>query len=162
MARIAATSHVIKALMAAHPDLCFYKMSGAWQVRRRHSLTARRVANDPAFLFTRLYAGILGQASGLAASVLQGIPKTQRGKGITKRMDSMACKALKAGQLPASVMLQLEQAFLPATPKADAMAAQPLKVQDPAKACNATSSLPSFAIILHPRRDCPGAPAVLA
>jgi len=52
-----------------HGDACFYKMDGQYYVRKKSSLSGKRVKQAPSFALTRVYADLLAQASRLAAAV---------------------------------------------------------------------------------------------
>ncbi len=112
MAKIITTSPLSAAIIKANEHLCFYRMNGQWQMRRKSSLKGKRVKNDPAFQLTMVYAGLLAQASGIASQVFQQIPKEDRVKGLYKKIVGVAMKNLKSGQETEAIKEMLTALFL--------------------------------------------------
>lgn len=114
MARIANPEVVTPAVIKALPHLCIYKMEGEWHVRTRSSLTRKSVKTHPAFLLTRVYSGLLGQAAKLASVVYKQLPRAQKNRKLYREMVGVAMQGLKVAVAPDDITLLLEAQFLPA------------------------------------------------
>jgi hypothetical protein len=77
--------------------ICFYRMNGRYYARRKSSLSRKRVKKDPAFAMTRMYAGLMGQASRIAAAVYRSLPRKQRKHALYRALTGKAFQALKEG-----------------------------------------------------------------
>lgn len=73
----------------------FYKLGGQYYVRRKSSLTGKRVKQDQAFAKTMLYAGLLAKASVIASGIYQQLPKTERKVGDYRKIVGNVMQELK-------------------------------------------------------------------
>ena len=87
-------------------DLTFYKMDGKYYVRMKSSLTRQKVLNSPRFKRTRIHAGQLAEASGIASIVYKQIPKEERSIKLFRSIVGKA-KLLLAEGKDKEVVLQL-------------------------------------------------------
>jgi hypothetical protein len=78
-------------------NLCFYKMNGQFYVRTKSSLTAKRVKQSPQFKLTRVYAGLMGQASKIASLIYKELPRNFRRFWMYRAFTGEAFQLLKAG-----------------------------------------------------------------
>ncbi|HEY8916693.1 MAG TPA: hypothetical protein VIM87_09650, partial [Chitinophaga sp.] len=78
-------------------DACFYKMDGQYYVRKKSSLSGKRVKESSSFELTRVYADLLGQASRLAAAVYRPLPREQKKLTLYRAMTGEALQMLKQG-----------------------------------------------------------------
>jgi hypothetical protein len=72
-------------------------MEGKYYVRKKSSLTGKRVMKDKKFRLTMLYAGILAQASKIASSVYRQIPKEERKHPYFRTLREMAQRLIRKG-----------------------------------------------------------------
>jgi hypothetical protein len=93
-------------------DTCFYEMDGKYLMRRKSSLSGKRVKRDPAFALTRIYAGLLAQASPIASAVYRKMPRDKRRHAQYREMTGAAQHMLKQGMTAEAVSAQLEQKYL--------------------------------------------------
>ena len=93
-------------------DACFYKMDGQYYVRRKSTLSGKRVKRDKAFTLTRVYADLLGQASRLAAAVYRCLPREERKHAQYRFMTGEALRMLKEGVVAEEISVRLEQAYV--------------------------------------------------
>lgn len=68
---------------------------------------------SPAFKLTMKYAGLLGQASQVAAAVYRSLPKAQRKHALYRALTGQAMQLLKAGTEAAIATEQLKKQFAP-------------------------------------------------
>jgi hypothetical protein len=94
--------------------ICFYKMNGAYYLRTKSSLTAKRVKKDPAFARTMQYAQLLGKASKIASQVYKTYPKATRQFSEYRVLTGKAMQLLKDGFTEAAAL----NILMPAKPKA--------------------------------------------
>ncbi len=92
--------------------LCFYELDGAYYVRRKSTLSGKRVKRDPKFALTMVYAGIMGRASKIAAAVYHMIPLEERVHTFYRILTGAAMTLLKQGVEADLVRAMLEQEFL--------------------------------------------------
>jgi len=92
-------------------DACFYKMDGQYYVRRKSTLSGKRVKRDKAFTLTRVYADLLGQASRLAAAVYRCLPREERKHAQYRAMTGEALRMLKEGVAAEEISARLEQMY---------------------------------------------------
>jgi len=78
-------------------DACFYKMDGQYYVRKKSSLSGKRVKESSSFELTRVYADLLAQASRLAAAVYRPLPREQKKLTLYRAMTGEALQMLKQG-----------------------------------------------------------------
>ena len=76
-------------------DLTFYLVDGIGYVRRKSSLTGKRVKRDPKFARTMQSAERLKRGSQLASNVYRSLPKEQQVYALYKALKRMAILALK-------------------------------------------------------------------
>lgn len=91
-----------------HGDACFYKMDGQYYVRKKSSLSGKRVKQAPSFALTRVYADLLAQASRLAAAVYRPLPREQKKLALYRAMTGEALRMLKQGEDTAVITVRLE------------------------------------------------------
>ncbi|KAA2244436.1 hypothetical protein F0L74_00160 [Chitinophaga agrisoli] len=94
-------------ITGTHNGISFYKMDGEYYARRKSSLSGKRVKKDPAFTLTMVYAGILGQASAIAAAVYRTLPPERKQHRLYRAMTGTANRLLKQGMELAAVKAQL-------------------------------------------------------
>jgi hypothetical protein len=109
--------------------ICFYKMNGAYYLRTKSSLTARRVKKDPAFARTMQYARLLGKASKIASQVYKTYPKATRQFSEYRTLTGKAIQLLKDGFTDAATLAVL----MPPKRKARKAASKKQKVQSCAR-----------------------------
>jgi hypothetical protein len=101
-----------------HGDACFYKMDGQYYVRKKSSLSGKRVKQAPSFELTRVYADLLAQASRLAAAVYRPLPREQKNLALYRAMTGEALRMLKQGVNTEIISTQLEAYCAPKVVKA--------------------------------------------
>ena len=89
-------------------NLCFYRMEGKYYVRRKSSLSGKRVKRDAAFSQTMFYAGLLGKASKIASAFYKTIPKDDKVKGLYKQLTGIVMQLLKEGRNEKAIIGYLE------------------------------------------------------
>jgi hypothetical protein len=92
-------------------------MEGKYYVRKKSSLTGKRVKKDKKFRLTMIYAGILAQASRIASSVYRQIPKEEREHPYFRTLTGMAQKLLRKGISAEEVYQQLYDHTFPPKPE---------------------------------------------
>ena len=95
-------------ITGTYNDICFYKMDGEYYARRKSSLSGKRVKKDKAFARTMMYAGIMGQASALAAEVYRRLPKERKQHALYRQLVGKANGFLKHGEKEEEVKMKLE------------------------------------------------------
>ena len=93
-------------------QICFYKVEGVYYARKQSSLTAHRIQTDPKFVLTRVYAGLMGQASKIASSIYKALPKNFRQFWMFKAFAGEAFQLLKAGTHPDQTKQLLWQTYI--------------------------------------------------
>ena len=78
-------------------NLQFYKMDGQYYVRKKSSLSRKRVLKDKAFTLTMVHANILAQASPIASAVYRQIPKPDKDFSYFRALVGMAQTMIKLG-----------------------------------------------------------------
>jgi hypothetical protein len=78
-------------------NLQFYKMDGKYYVRKKSSLTGRRVKTDKAFTLTMAYADLLKMASPIASKVYLQMPKNERDNKYRQKLVGLAMQMIKQG-----------------------------------------------------------------
>lgn len=94
-------------------NLCFYRMDGKFYVRRKSSLSGKRVKKDPAFRATMQYAGLFGRAAKLASQLYRSLPEAAKTKGLYRQLTGKAMLMLKDGYTPEDVAVLLQEGLLP-------------------------------------------------
>jgi hypothetical protein len=84
--------------------ICFYKLNGAYYLRTKSSLTAKRVKKDPAFARTMQYAQLLGKASKIASQVYKTYSKATRQFSEYRVLTGKAMQLLKDGFTTAAAL----------------------------------------------------------
>jgi hypothetical protein len=79
-------------------DLTFYMMDGMNYVRTKSSLTRKRVLKSPNFRKTRLYAGLMAQASKIGSVIYQALPPDWRQAWMYRAFTGEAMQILKEGR----------------------------------------------------------------
>ena len=92
MARYPENIHV----SATVGDLCIYQWEGRTFLRKKSSLTTKRVLKDKAFAKTRRYAQSMGMASKIASEIYKSSPV--RGRWIFRTITGDAASLLYAGK----------------------------------------------------------------
>lgn len=88
-------------------NLQFYKMDGKYYVRKKSSLTGKRVRTDKAFTLTMVHAGILATASPIAKAVYNQIPKETRQHSYFRSLVRTAIRLVKEGKTAEAIYQQL-------------------------------------------------------
>ena len=71
-------------------NLTFYKDGDQYLIRKKTSLTKKRVMKDPAFARSRQAMAEFGVASRFCAAIYRLLPKKKKGKGIQQKMTGRA------------------------------------------------------------------------
>jgi hypothetical protein len=100
-------------ITGTYNGICYYKMNGQYYCRRKSTLSRKRVKRSPAFKLTMQYAGLLGQASRMAAEVYRSLPRAQRKHALYRALTGQAMQQLKAGMEAAMVVEQLRKQCAP-------------------------------------------------
>src|SRR5688572_17375134 len=79
-------------------NLTFYLWEGQQFVRKKSSLTARKVKTSPRFERTRYYAGLMAQASQIGSSLFRSLPVRWRQSWMYRTFTGEAVKLLKEGK----------------------------------------------------------------
>jgi hypothetical protein len=79
-------------------DLTFYMMDGVNYVRKKSSLTRKRVLKSPNFRKTRFYAGLMSQASKIGSVIYQALPPDWRQAWMYRAFTGEAMQILKEGR----------------------------------------------------------------
>ena len=114
-------------------DLTFYIVDGIGYVRRKSSLTGKRVKKDPKFARTMQSAERLKLGSQLASKVYRSLPKEEQVYKLFKQLKSIAILALKEGKEEAGVLLLLTTIVEPRSRKKKALVAKIKVGQRPAR-----------------------------
>jgi hypothetical protein len=72
-------------------------MDGKYYVRKKSSLSRRRVLKDKAFTLTMVHANIMAQASPIASAVYRQIPKPEKDFSYFRALVGMAQTMVKLG-----------------------------------------------------------------
>jgi hypothetical protein len=100
-------------ITGTYNGMCYYKMNGQYYVRRKSTLSGKRVKRSPAFKLTMKYAGLLGQASRMAGEVYRSLPRAQRKHALYRALTGLAMQLLKAGTAAELVVEQLRRHCAP-------------------------------------------------
>jgi hypothetical protein len=79
-------------------NACFYGMHGNYYVRRKSSLTRKRVLKDPKFQLTQVHAALLGEASKIASRVYRLITGERKKHALYREITGKAIYLLKEGK----------------------------------------------------------------
>ena len=105
--------------------LTYYKLHGKYYVRKKSSLSRKRVKRSPAFRRTMEYAELLGQASKLAAALYRMLPRQQQQVERYREFTGRAMQLLKEGLDAAAVKARLSGARAAVTQAAAVRAVRP-------------------------------------
>lgn len=94
-------------------NLQFYKMDGKHYVRKKSSLTGRRVKTDKAFTRTMAYADLLKIASPIASGVYLQMPKNGRNNKYRLKLVGIAMEMIKQGITVEEIYTQLYNLTFP-------------------------------------------------
>ncbi|MFT3827258.1 MAG: hypothetical protein QM731_25245 [Chitinophagaceae bacterium] len=89
--------------------LTFYRLHNKWYIRRRSSLTGRRVKTSKRFEKSRQSAAKLGIASKLAATMYRVLPPAWKLYDLYKKLTAVAIQLLHEGVDEKTVLIALEQ-----------------------------------------------------
>lgn len=103
-------------LTGTYNGLCYYEMGGNYYVRRKSSLSRKRVKRSPAFKRTMRNAGMLAQASRIASEVYRITPRNSRKREIFHALTGKAMLLLKKGIEADIVLAQLKAEYRPVMP----------------------------------------------
>jgi hypothetical protein len=103
--------------------LCFYRMEGAFYVRRKSSLTGKRFRKDPVFAPSRRSASLLQIASPLASALYRQLPAAQKGRPVFQALTGAVKKMLAEGQTETAILSWFARTYLPLPPVAKKPAA---------------------------------------
>ena|ERR1019366_9077265 len=78
-------------------NLQFYQMDGKYYVRKKSSLSRKRVLKDKAFTLTMLHANIMAQASPIASAVYRQMPKAEKDLSYFRDLVGIAQTMIKLG-----------------------------------------------------------------
>jgi hypothetical protein len=93
-----ATVHTFFQVTRTMGNLTFYMMDGKNYVRKKSSLTAKRVKTSKQFARTRYHANILAQASKIGSALFQALPNTWRQSWMHRSFTGEAMQLLKQGK----------------------------------------------------------------
>jgi hypothetical protein len=109
-------------ITGTHNGLCYYKLNGRYYVRRKSSLSRKRVKSSPAFKRTMEYAGLLGKAAAIASAIYHTLPreikKRELYRAITGNVMSLLKEGLEVDIIKARLQAQYARPKRPAAPKA--------------------------------------------
>ncbi len=105
-------------ITGTHNGLCYYKLNGNYYVRRKSSLSGKRVKSSPAFKGTMEYAGLLGKASAIASAVYHTLPREIKKRELYRAITGTAMCLLKEGLGPDAVKTRLQAEYTPAIRRA--------------------------------------------
>ncbi|MFT3825307.1 MAG: hypothetical protein QM731_15425 [Chitinophagaceae bacterium] len=89
--------------------LTFYRLHNKWYIRRRSSLTGRRVKTSKRFEKSRQSAAKMGEASRLAATVYRELPPAWKLYDLYKKLTALAIRLLHEAADDATVLAALRQ-----------------------------------------------------
>jgi hypothetical protein len=93
-------------------NLTFYIMEGRNFVRKKSSLTRRKVLYSPQFKNTRHFAGLMAKASKIGSHVYNALPDYWRQGWIYRSFTGEAYKMIKAGKKEAEIQQVLMQRYV--------------------------------------------------
>jgi hypothetical protein len=93
-------------------NLTFYIMEGRNFVRKKSSLTRRKVLYSPQFKNTRHFAGLMAKASKIASCVYNALPDYWRQGWMYRSFTGEAYKMIKAGRKEAEIQQELLQRYV--------------------------------------------------
>lgn len=105
--------------------LTFYMMDGKNFVRKKSSLSGKKVKKSPQFARTRYYAGLMATASGIGSQIYQALPPRWRQSWMYRAFTGEAMQLLKDGKTKEEAVGILNKLYVAPLPKA--MEKQPVK-----------------------------------
>lgn len=93
-------------------NLTFYRMEGRSFVRKKSSLTRKKVLYSPQFERTRHYAGLMAKASRIGSRVYNALPAYWRQGWMYRSFTGEALTGLKAGKEEAEILQVLWQRYI--------------------------------------------------
>lgn len=93
-------------------NMTFYVMEGRNFVRKKSSLTRRKVLYAPQFARTRHNAGLMGKASTIGSLVYNALPEFWRQGWMYRSFTGEAYKMIKAGKKEAEIKQVLHQRYV--------------------------------------------------
>lgn len=96
-----------------------FRQFGAYYVRARSSLTAKRVKTDPAFRKTMQYAALLSRAARIASKVYSSLPAQRKQHTLYRKLTGEAMTWLKYAWLEEEIVAYLLQQYGQAIASAD-------------------------------------------
>jgi hypothetical protein len=93
-------------------NLTFYQMEGRNLVRKKSSLTRRKVLHAPQFERTRHYAGLMGQASKIGSLLYQALPVYWRQSWMYRSFTGEAFTLLKKGKTDQEIQQLLWERYV--------------------------------------------------
>lgn len=88
-------------------NLTFYMMEGRNFVRKKSSLTRRKVLYSPRFARTRHNAGMMGKASKIGSAVYNELPEYWRQGWMYRSFTGDAYKMIKTGKKESEIQQEL-------------------------------------------------------
>jgi hypothetical protein len=88
-------------------DLTYYKMDGVYYVRKKSSLSRKKVLNSPRFERTRQHASQLAEASKIASAIYKEIPKEEKSIDLFRSIVGKAKVLLASGKSKEEVLAEL-------------------------------------------------------
>jgi hypothetical protein len=88
-------------------DKTYYKMKGQHLVRKKSSLTKKRVKKDPAFAKSRKSSELFGKASKLVKKIYDSLPAKKKKHGAFGKFTGFANELLHAGKIVEQVKAKL-------------------------------------------------------
>jgi hypothetical protein len=93
-------------------NLTFYQMEGRNLVRKKSSLTRRKVLYSPRFERTRHYAGLMAKASRIGSALYQALPSYWRQFWMYRSFTGEALTMLKTGKTEQYIQQQLWERYV--------------------------------------------------
>jgi len=93
-------------------SLTFYVMEGRNFVRKKSSLTRRKVLYAPCYKNTRHFAGLMGQASKIGSLVYKALPEYWRQSWMYRSFTGEAFRMLKKGKKAPEIQEELFQRYV--------------------------------------------------
>lgn len=90
-------------------NICFYKLEGQYYVRRKSSLSGKRVKNDPAFRETMRYAALLGKAARIASGIYKTLAAGQKREWPYRKLTGQVMQLLRQGTAETTIIELLKE-----------------------------------------------------
>src|SRR5687767_9868261 len=114
-------------------NMTFYMMEGRNFVRKKSSLTRRKVLYSPQFARTRHNAGLMGKASKIGSAVYNALPEFWRQGWMYRSFTGEAYKMIKRGKKEKEIQAELMQRYVEQVvnkqPAEEAIAALPVHLK---------------------------------